>query len=232
MHLGLVLDATGRSEALGDVIRAQLPLPEGSWQLHHDYAGMLLDGGAKSEEVAALIAPIPRDWPSELMSGLRERVTVQRIIETAPAARIDIAKAIFAKGYSLEQVAIAACRSREPAVYAVMRTALPDHTDALDNALFACAIQYRRADSLAVALPLIKDVNMPINLLWQDPAVCGAAARNDDRSLALLMKAGADIQKPCLNGGTPRQILTAAVARGDVEAEAALAGLDGGAASR
>lgn len=234
MHLGLVLDATGRSKSLVDVVRAQLPLPQGAWQMHYDYAGMLLDNGVKSEEVAALISPIPKSWQPDEMSGLRERVSVQRIIETAPSARNEVAKAAFAKSYDAARISVAVCRSREPAMIAVVRTALAGRAndDDMNKALFACAIQYRRADALAVVLPSIKDVNMPINPLWQDPAICGAAARNDDRSLGLLIKAGADIQKPCRNGGTASQMLSAAVARGDVEAKAALAVLAGGAARR
>ena len=45
-------------------------------------------------------------------------------------------------------------------------------------------------------------------------------------------EAGANIEQPCRTGGSARQILSAAVARGDVEAKAALAVLDGGAARR
>ncbi|MBK8069827.1 MAG: hypothetical protein IPK27_20100 [Rhodanobacteraceae bacterium] len=152
----------------------------------------------------------------------------------ALTARVEVAKAVIKASFYPEKIGFAACRARDSSIIAAVRTAMSGGTVAgeLDQALFACAIHYRRADSLSEVLPSIKDVNIPINFLWKDTAVCGAAARNDDRSLALLMKAGADIQKPCANGATPRQVLSAAVARGDAEAEAALAVLDGGATGR
>lgn len=230
MHLGLVLDATGRSKERADLVRSQLPLTPEGWQRHHDYAHLLLDEGAKSGEVAALIAPIPKDWLPDRMSDLRSRLVVQRIIEAPPSARLEVAKREFANGFDTSRLGVAACRAREPAITAVVRAARSGQFGAeeLDKMLFGCAIEYRRPDVLAMILPSIKDVNMPINALWQNPAVCGAAARSDDRSLALLIKAGADIERPCRPGGSARQILAAAVARGEVEAKAALAVLDGG----
>jgi len=234
MHLGLVLDATGRSKERSDLVRSQLPLSPEGWQRHHDYAHLLLDQGAKSGEVAALIAPIPERWLPDQMSDLRSRLTVQRIIEAAPSARAEAARNEFAKGFDSDRIGVAACRAHDPTVIPVVlaaRSGQVDH-EFMKNALFGCAIKYRRPHVLAMILPSIKDVNMPINGLWQNPAVCGAAARSDDRSLALLIKAGADIERPCRPGGSARQILTAAVARGDAEAKAALAVLDGGAARR
>lgn len=234
MHLGLVLDATGRSKAMADLVRAQLPLTAEGWQRHHDYAHLLLDQGEKSGEVAALIAPIPKDWLPDQMSDLRSRLVVQRIIEAPPSARLEVAKREFANGFDTSRLGVAACRAREPATTAVVRAARSGQFGAeeLDKMLFGCAIEYRRPDVLSLILPSIKDVNMPINRLWQDPAICGAAARSDDRSLALLIKAGANIEQRCRDGGSARQILSAAVARGDVEAKAALAVLEGGAARR
>ncbi|MFD0725225.1 tetratricopeptide repeat protein [Lysobacter brunescens] len=232
MHLGLVLDATGRSKERADLVRSQLPLTPEGWQRHHDYAHILLDQGAKSGEVAALVAPIPKGWLPDLMSDLRSRLTVQRIIDAPASARLEVAKGEFAKSFDTNRYGVAACRAHDPAVIPVVRAARSGQHAAneVDNALFGCAIEYRRPHVLAMILPSIKDVNMPINALWQNPAVCGAAARSDDRSLALLIKAGADIERPCRPGGSARQILAAAVARGDVEAKAALAVLDGGAA--
>lgn len=234
LHLALVLDAIGRAEAMGDVIRAQLPAAGDNWQVRHDYAQLLLDIGTKSEEVAAVIAPIPKEWRSDLMLSLRARINIQTIIETAPAARMDVARAALTKMYGGDRIGIAICRSREPGVVAAFRTVgtNPRVIDDLNTSFFACAIQYRRADALALALPTIKDVDMRLNPLWQDRAVCGAAARNDDRSLALLMKAGADIQKPCVSRRTPREMVSAGAESGDVEAKAALAVLDGAAAGR
>jgi tetratricopeptide (TPR) repeat protein len=234
MHLGLVLDAVGRSREFDAIVRLQLPLMQRTWQSRHDYAHALLDRGAKSEEISSLIAPIPKDWQPDIMVGIRERLNVQRIIEAAPSSRAELAKELFAKSYDSSVIAIAVCRSREPAIIAVVRSAVSGRMgeDDMNKSMFGCAIQYRRPHALAVVLPSIKDVNMPINPLWQDPAVCGAAARNDDRSLDLLVKAGADVQSRCRSGKTAREMLSAAVARGDAEAKAALAALDGGAARR
>jgi tetratricopeptide (TPR) repeat protein len=234
MHLGLVLDAMGRSREFDAIVRLQLPLMQRTWQSRHDYAHALLDRGAKSEEISSLIAPIPKDWQPDIMVGIRERLNVQRIIEAAPSSRAELAKELFAKSYDSSVIAIAVCRSREPAIIAVVRSAVSGRMgeDDMNKSMFGCAIQYRRPHALAVVLPSIKDVNMPINPLWQDPAVCGAAARNDDLSLDLLVKAGADVQSRCRSGKTAREMLSAAVARGDAEAKAALAALDGGAARR
>jgi tetratricopeptide (TPR) repeat protein len=234
MHLGLVMDAVGRSREFDAIIRLQLPLMQRTWLSRHDYAHALLDRGAKSEEISSLIAPIPKDWQRDMMVGIRERLNVQRIIEATSSSRAELAKEVFAKSYDASVIAIAVCRSQEPAIIAVVRSAVSDRMgeDDMNKSMFGCAIQYRRPQALAVVLPSIKDVNMPINSLWQDPAVCGAAARNDDRSLALLVKAGADVQLRCRNGKTAREMLSAAVARGDAEATAALAALDGGAARR
>jgi hypothetical protein len=92
--------------------------------------------------------------------------------------------------------------------------------------LLGCAVRERRADAVAVALPYLQNIDEPLNELWSDSALCGAAARNDSRTLTLLLQKKADTARRCGGSETPRERLAAQAAKGDAEARNALAAFD------
>ncbi len=223
-HLGYALNALGRGREYGALAKAQLQAHPEVWDLRVDYVDDLLDCGGSAAEAMAVIEPIPKTWEADRMHLLLTRVQLQKVVEAAPSARADIAKRWEATSFDTEAVGKALCRANTlSAVDTVMRArGMPDLEAHIARAMLGCAVFDRRTEAVAAALPFMKDVNEPLNALWQDTALCGAAARRDIKTLVLLLKAKADPERNCTGGKTAQERLAAMAATGDADARAAI----------
>ncbi len=224
-HLGYALEAQGRGGEYAAIAAEALRQQPDLWELRLDLADDLMDRRGTAVEAEAVLAPIPASWEPDRVAPLRSRLLVQRLIDAAPAQRVEIAKAQWKTAiYDSEAIGKALCRARDrsvlPAVLAAREgTDMQPH---IGRAMLGCAVLLRRADAVADALPLMADVNEPLNALWQDTALCGAAARSDVRMLTVLLKAKADPERRCTGGKTAGERLAERAAQGDAAAREAL----------
>ena len=227
-HLGFALEAQGRGRDYGAVAEDQLRRHPEMWDLRLDYAEDMLDRSGSAADAMAVLAPIPENWHSERMPLVLTRVQLQRVTEAPPAARADLAKRWETTTFDTEAIGKALCMARDRSALQTVLHAreIPDIGAHIGRAMLGCAVQQRRPEAVADALPLMLDVNEPLNTLWQDTALCGAAERSDARTLTLLLKAKADPERPCRDGKTPRDRLAAFAAQKKPGASDALAAFD------
>lgn len=227
-HLGFALEAQGRGREYGAVAAEQLRLHPDMWDLRLDYANDLLDRGGSAADAMATLAPIPKTWEPDRMRDVLTRVQLQRVTEAPPAARADLAKRWEATSFDTEAVGRALCVARDRSALRAILDArgMSDIGMHVGRAMLGCAVQQRRPEAVADALPLMRDINEPLNALWQDTALCGAAERSDVRTLILLLKAKADTERPCSDGKTPRDRLVERTTQNKPGAGDALAAFD------
>ncbi|MFZ5635092.1 MAG: hypothetical protein ACOY82_00750 [Pseudomonadota bacterium] len=225
-HLGFALEAQGRGDEYAAIAAEALRQQPDLWELRLDLADDLMDRRGTAAEAEAVLVQIPKSWEPDRVAPIRSRLVVQRVIEAAPAQRVEVAKAEWKTAvYDSEAIGKALCRARDrtvlPAVLAAREGA--DMRPHIGRAMLGCAVLSRRSEVVADALPLMADVNEPLNALWQETALCGAAARGDVRTLTLLLKAKADPGRPCSGGKTVQERLAERAAGGDAAAREALA---------
>jgi hypothetical protein len=227
-HLGNALRAQGRGGEYPAIAAQTLQRFPDLWPLRFDYADALLDGAGTAAEAQAVIASVPATWQPPLHKLAATRVQVQRAIEAAPAARAEEAKRVHEVARDTEVIGRALCGARDAAIIETVFRAYPSPgSDAyIASPLLGCAVSERRADAVAIALRYVRDIDQPLNALWGDTALCGAAARSDTRTLILLLQKKADATRRCGGTMTPRERLAAQAAQGDAEARKALAAFD------
>lgn len=224
------LAVLGRSREYGPIVEAQIRLHPELWDLRLDRADDLMDRGSASAEALAVLESIPKTWFSDRKSLVETRVQVQKVIEASPSARAAAVETWPGTYFDPEAVGKALCqvRAKDLAVTdAIVRLRKgPDVGLYIARSMIACGVLERRPEVVAAALPFFKDINGPVNGLWQDTALCAAAALGDAKTMALLLKADADPGRPCTGGKTVRQRLDALAVKGDHGARAALAELE------
>lgn len=227
-HLGNALRAQGRGGEYPAIAAQTLQRFPDLWPLRFDYADALLDGAGTAAEAQAAIAPVPATWQPPLHKLAATRVQVQRAIEAAPAARAEEAKRVHEIARDTEVIGRALCGARDAAIIETVFRADPSPGSEayIASPLLGCAVSERRADAVAIALRYAKDLEQPLNALWGETALCGAAARSDTRTLILLLQKKADATRRCGGTTTPRERLAAQAAQGDAEARKALAAFD------
>jgi hypothetical protein len=227
-HLGNALRAQGRGGEYPAIAAQTLQTFPDLWPLRFDYADALLDGAGTAADAQAAIAPVPETWQPPLRTLAATRVQVQRAIEAAPATRAAEAKRVHEIARDTEVIGRALCGARDVAIIDTVVRANPNPgSEAYIGApLLGCAVSERRADAVAIALRYVQDLEQPLNALWGDTALCGAAARSDTRTLILLLQKKADATRRCGGTMTPRERLAAQAAKGDAEARKALAAFD------
>ncbi len=222
------LAALGREREYAPIAKEQIRLHPELWDLRLDYADDLMDRGGSSAEALAMLEPIPKTWFNDRRSLVLTRVQVQKVIEAAPSARAAVVDQWETTPFDTEAVGKALCRAKRlDAADAIFRSAKrPDIGIHIARSMIGCGVLERRPDVVAVALPFFTDINEPVNNLWQDTALCGAAALGDARTLAVLLKAKADPERRCTGGQTVQQRLLALAAKGDRGAAEALVELE------
>lgn len=227
-HLGNALRAQGRGGEYPAIAAQTLQTFPDLWPLRFDYADALLDGAGTAAEAQAAIASVPETWQPPRRKVAMTRVQVQRAIEAAPAARAEEAKRVHEIARDTQVVGQALCGARDVAIIETVIRANPNPGSEGDiaDALLGCAVSARRPDAVAVALRHARDIDQPLNGLWGDTALCGAAARSDARTLTLLLQKKADTARRCGGTMTPRERLAAQAAKGDADARKALAAFD------
>jgi hypothetical protein len=225
-HLGNALRAQGRGNAYPAIAAQTLQTFPDLWSLRFDYADALLDGAGTAADAQAAIASVPETWQPPRHKLAMTRVQVQRAIEATPAARAGEAKRVHEIARDTQVIGQALCGARDVAIIETVIRANPGSEAYIADALLGCAVSERRSDAVAVALRYARDIDQPLSGLWGDTALCGAAARNDVRTLTLLLQKKADTALPCGGTMTPRERLAAQAAKGDAEARRALAAFD------
>lgn len=227
-HLGNALRAQGRGGEYPAIAAKTLQAFPDLWPLRFDYADALLDGAGTAVDAEAIIASVPETWQPPRRKVAMTRVQVQRAIEAAPAARAAEAKRVHEIARDTQVVGQALCGARDAAIIETVIGANPNPGSEayIADALLGCAVSERRPDAVAVALRYARDIDQPLNGLWGDTALCGAAARNDTRTLTLLLQKKADTTRRCGGTMTPRERLAAQAAKGDADARKALAAFD------
>lgn len=227
-HLGNALRAQGRGGDYPAIAAQTLQTFPDLWPLRFDYADALLDGAGTAAEAQAAIASVPETWQPPRRKVAMTRVQVQRAIEAAPAARAEEAKRVHEIARDTQVVGQALCGARDAAIIETVIRANPNPGSEayIADALLGCAVSARRPDAVAVALRYARDIDQPLGGLWGDTALCGAAARNDARTLTLLLQKKADTARRCGGTMTPRERLAAQAAKGDADARKALAAFD------
>ena len=229
-HLGNALRAQGRGGEYPAVAAQTLQKFPDLWPLRFDYADALLDGAGTAADAQAAIAPVPETWQPSLRKLVETRVQVQRAIEAAPAARAAEATRVHEIARDTEVIGRALCGARDVAIIDTVIRAnphpMPGGEAYIGTPLLGCAVSERRADAVAVALRYVQDIDQPLNALWGETALCGAAARSDTRTLILLLQKKADATRRCGGTMTARERLAAQAAKGDAEARKALAAFD------
>lgn len=222
------LNALGRGREYAPIVKEQIGLHPQLWDLRLDYADDLMDRGGSSAEALAMLEPIPKTWFNDRRSLVLTRVQVQKVIEAAPSARAAVVDQWETTIFDTEAVGKALCRAKRlDAADAIFRSPKrPDIGIHIARSMIGCGVLERRPDVVAVALPFFTDINEPVNNLWQDTALCGAAALGDARTLAVLLKAKADPERRCTGGQTVKQRLLALAAKGDRGAAEALVELE------
>lgn len=227
-HLGNALRAQGRGAEYPAIAARTLQTFPDLWPLRFDYADALLDGAGTAADAQAAIASVPETWQPPRHKLATTRVQVQRAIEAAPAARAGEARRVHEIARDTQVVGQALCGARDVAIIETVIRANPNPGSEayIADALLGCAVSERRPDAVAVALRYARDIDQPLSGLWGDTALCGAAARNDARTLTLLLQKKADTARRCGGTMTPRERLAAQAAKGDAEARRALAAFD------
>lgn len=227
-HLGNALRAQGRGAEYPAIAARTLQTFPDLWPLRFDYADALLDGAGTAADAEAVIASVPETWQPPRRKLAMTRVQVQRAIEAAPAARAGEARRVHEIARDTQVVGQAICGARDAAIIETVIRANPNPGSEayIADALLGCAVSERRPDAVAVALRYARDIDQPLSGLWGDTALCGAAARNDARTLTLLLQKKADTARRCGGTMTPRERLAAQAAKGDAEARKALAAFD------
>lgn len=222
------LAALGREREYAPIAKEQIRLHPELWDLRLDYADDLMDRGGSSTEALAVLEPIPKTWFNDRRSLVLTRVQVQKVIEAAPSARPAVVDQWEATPFDTEAVGKALCRAKRlDAADAIFRSPKrPDVGIHIARSMIGCGVLERRPDVVAAALPLFTDINEPVNNLWQDTALCGAAALGDAKTLTVLLKAKADPERRCTGGQSVEQRLLALAAKGDVGAGKALVELE------
>jgi tetratricopeptide (TPR) repeat protein len=226
-HLGHALDALGRGREYEAFVKEQLRLHPEMWDLRVDYAGRLLDRGAPAADATSVLDPIPKQWQADRLASFKHRVMLQQVSEAAPSVRI----AVVDGWNSIDTRAVgkALCQAKTlDALDAVMHAQRTGKYQAeIARGMMGCGVLERRSEVVAAALPFYPDINEPSSELWQDTLLCGAAAQGDARTLVILLKAKADVNRPCVGGKTTaRQRLVTAAGKGDKAASKALAEFD------
>lgn len=219
------LTALGRVSEYGPIMKALIQRHPEFWELRLHYVEDLMDRGGSSAEALSVLEPVPRAWLGDRGSPLRNRIQVQKVIEAVPSSRAKVVENWEIASFDTEAIGKALCQAKRLDVVDVVFKS-PKRPDAgihIARSMIGCAVLKRRPDAVAAALPYFKDINEPVNSLWQDTALCGAAALGDVKVLTLLLKAKADPQRPCTGGKTVHQRLVALAAKGDAGARAALA---------
>lgn len=227
-HLGNALRAQGRGGEYPAIAAQTLQTFPDLWPLRFDYADALLDGAGTAADAQAAIASVPETWQPPRRKVAMTRVQVQRAIEAAPAARAEEAKRVHEISRDTQVTGQALCGARDAAIIETVIRANPNPGSEayIADALLGCAVSERRPDAVAVALRYARDIDQPLSGLWGDTALCGAAARNDARTLTLLLQKKADTARRCGGTMTPRERLAAQAAKGDADARKALAAFD------
>jgi tetratricopeptide (TPR) repeat protein len=228
------LAVLGREREYAAIVKEQIRLHPELWDLRLDYADDLMDRGGASAEALAVLEPIPKTWFNDRRSLVLTRVQVQKVIEAAPSARAAVVDQWDTTFFDTEAVGKALCRAKRlDAADAIFRSPKrPDIGIHIARSMIGCGVLERRPEVVAAALPFFTDIDEPVNGLWQDTALCGAAALGDARTLAVLLKAKADPERRCTGGQTVHQRLLALVAKGDLGAGEALKALEKYSASR
>jgi hypothetical protein len=227
-HLGNALRAQGRGAEYPAIAQQTLLQSPDLWLLRFDYADALLDGAGSAADAQAAIAAVPDTWRPDRRKLAATRVQVQTVIEAAPAARPAEAKRVHEIARDTTVIGQALCGARDVGIIdmVIRASPFPNSEAPIARVLLGCAVRERRADAVAVALPYLQNIDEPLNELWSDSALCGAAARNDSRTLTLLLQKKADTARRCGGSETPRERLAAQAAKGDAEARNALAAFD------
>ncbi len=227
-HLGNALRAQGRGGEYPAIAAQTLQAFPDLWPLRFDYADALLDGAGTAADAQAAIASVPETWQPPRRKVAMTRVQVQRAIEAAPAVRAEEAKRVHEISRDTQVTGQALCGARDAAIIETIIRANPNPGSEayIADALLGCAVSERRPDAVAVALRYARDIDQPLSGLWGDTALCGAAARNDARTLTLLLQKKADTTRRCGGTMTPRERLAAQAAKGDADARKALAAFD------
>ena len=228
------LAVLGREREYAAIVKEQIRLHPVLWDLRLDYADDLMDRGGASAEALAVLEPIPKTWFNDRRSLVLTRVQVQKVIEAAPSARAAVVDQWETTPFDTEAVGKALCRAKRlDAADAIFRSPKrPDIGIHIARSMIGCGVLERRPEVIAAALPFFTDINEPVNNLWQDTALCGAAALGDAKTLAVLLKAKADPERRCTGGQTVHQRLLALAAKGDLGAGEALKALEKYSASR
>lgn len=221
------LTALGRAGEYAAIVKALIQAHPEFWELRMQYVEDLMDRGGSSAEALSMLEPIPKAWMGDRGPPLLTRIQVQKVIEAVPANRAKAVENWDTTSFDTEAVGKALCRAKSVDVADVIfgSPKRPDAAIHIARSMIGCGVLERRPDAVAAALPYFKDINEPVNGLWQDTALCGAAALGDARTVSLLLKAKADPERPCTRGNTVRQRLAALAASGDSGAVAALAEL-------
>lgn len=222
------LHALGRGREYAPIVKEQIRLHPELWELRLDYVDDLMDRGGASAEALAVLEPIPKTWFNDRRQLVLTRVQVQKVIEAAPSARAGLVDQWEATYFDTEAIGKALCRAKRLDVAdAIARSPKrPDVGIHIARSMIGCGVLERRPEVISAALPFFTDINEPVNGLWQDTALCGAAALGDARILAVLLKAKADPERPCTGGQTVHQRLLALAAKGDPGASKALLELE------
>lgn len=222
------LTALGRDREYGPIVKELVRAHPEFWELRLHYVEDLMDRGGSSAEALSMLEPIPKAWSGDRGPPLLTRIQVQKVIEAVPSSRAKVVENWDTTSFDTEAVGKALCRAKSLDVVDVVFRS-PKRPDAgvhIARSMIGCGVLERRPDAVAAVLPYFKDINEPVNGLWQDTALCGAAALGDAKTLALLLKAKADPQRPCTGGKSVHQRLVALAAKGDAGAAAALVELE------
>ncbi len=228
-HLGNALNALGRGREFGALAETQLQRSPDMWALRLDHAEDLLDRDGSAAAALAVVEAAPNALTDARSKLVMTRIQVQKVVEASPSAKAAEAKRVNEVALDTELVGVALCRARSVAVIdpVIRSRTIPDGENSIATPLLACAVRERRPDAVAAALPFIKDINAPLMQLRSETALCAAAARRDDKTLTLLLKAKADPERRCSDGKTTaRELLAAMAAKGDAEARAALSAFE------
>lgn len=222
------LAVLGREREYAPIVKEQIRLHPELWDLRLDHADDLMDRGGASAEALAVLEPIPKTWFNDRRSLVLTRVQVQKVIEAAPSARAAVVDQWDTTFFDTEAVGKALCRAKRlDAADAIFKSPKrPDIGIHIARSMIGCGVLERRPEVVAAALPFFTDINEPVNSLWQDTALCGAAALGDARTLAVLLKAKADPERRCTGDQTVQQRLLALAAKGDLGAGEALVELE------
>ncbi len=217
------LIALGREREYRAIIREQVRSHPDLWDLRFHSIDDLLDHGGSSAEALAMLEPIPKAWGHDRRHEVLTRIQIQKVIEAAPSIRMTIIDAWELTYFDFGAIGKALCRAKDMEVADVIfeSPARPGQGLQIARSMLGCGVLERRPDVIAAALPFLNDIDEPVNDLWQDTALCGAAALGDAKVFTLLLKAKADPERRCSGGATVHQRLIDLTAAGNAGAGAA-----------